>query len=147
MKYVYEIINTYGTVEYVGESVNPEKRFWQHTKSKRRHGAYGKFYGRHDLLLNIVANFETTKEAWHFQKQLQLEYGLKTDDAHTKDTAKSTHQKLGLDWTKQTLKKAREAQTDYSSGGKVASSIIRTCECGKSIKGPAYFSHIKKCNK
>ena len=78
---VYEIMNIYGGVEYVGMSKNPEFRFIQHTKHKpsTTSVARGKFLGRQDLILNIVGEFETLKEARDFEEALQLDYGFEPD--------------------------------------------------------------------
>ena len=73
--YVYELINLYGTVEYVGESKNPYIRFRQHTKWKPNR-ANGKFYRRQDIMLNIVASFNNRKEALTLEGKLKIEYGL-----------------------------------------------------------------------
>ena len=74
-KYVYELTNAYGIVEYVGESINPIGRFREHTHRKfRPKKGCGKFYGRTDLTLNILAEFENYKEAFDYQCQLQKKY-------------------------------------------------------------------------
>ena len=72
--FIYEIINLMGTVEYVGESSQPELRFRRH-KWKR-----GKFYNRHDIFVNILdIEFNSKKEAFNYQCKLQNEYGLLSD--------------------------------------------------------------------
>lgn len=76
--YVYELINLLGTIEYVGESKNPHQRFNSHTKV-RPGKAMGKFYGRQDLILNIVKEFTNRKDAYAYQCELQSQYGLVTD--------------------------------------------------------------------
>lgn len=76
--YVYELINLYGTVEDVGESYRPEVRFAEHTKTKPRdkyHGV-GKYYGRQDLIMNIVAEFDNRKDARKLETELKISYGL-----------------------------------------------------------------------
>ena len=78
--YVYELVNLMGTVEYVGESLNPKKRLRQHTKTKPRAGVgSGKFFGRQDLILHIVAGFDNRKDAWEHQCNLQTQYGMESD--------------------------------------------------------------------
>jgi hypothetical protein len=76
--YVYELINLYGTVEDVGESYRPVIRMYQHTKVKPKEGisGVGKYYGRQDLVMNIVAEFDTRKEARNLETELKLSYGL-----------------------------------------------------------------------
>ena len=80
MKYVYELINLMGTVEYVGETQNPKRRFREHTRSKPTSGlGVGKFYGRTDIFINIVKEFDNRKDAYDYQCKLQKEYGLISD--------------------------------------------------------------------
>jgi predicted GIY-YIG superfamily endonuclease len=88
--YVYELYNLTGTIEHVGETINTERRFNQHTKWKR-----GKFYGRTDISMNIVKEFDNLKEAWNYQCVLQKEYGLKTDsEAMSRYFSKETKLKI-----------------------------------------------------
>jgi hypothetical protein len=69
-----------GTVEYVGESTNPKERYRMHTRSKPSETQRsGKFYGRQDIIMNIVTEFNSKKEAFDYQCQLQKEYGLISD--------------------------------------------------------------------
>jgi hypothetical protein len=80
MKYVYELINDKGIVEYVGESINPLNRFKEHTKHKPRRGM-GKFYGRNDISLNVVKGFDNHKDAYQYQLELQSKYfGVNDND-------------------------------------------------------------------
>ena len=115
MVYVYELINLYGTVEWVGESIDPNRRLYQHTKCKPRAdgkpSSQGTFYNRQDLIMNIVANFATKPEARKFEGELKKLHGLE----HTEVTAgKNAGLKTGK----------RNAQ------------IIRTCpHCGKTGRG------------
>ena len=74
MKHVYELINTLGTVEYVGETDNPPRRFKRHLSKQ------GKFRGRLDLHMHIVNSFATKKEAYAFQNELQKAWGLQPDN-------------------------------------------------------------------
>jgi predicted GIY-YIG superfamily endonuclease len=79
--YVYELINHYGTIEYVGETTRPKRRMYEHTKRKPD-GRDGKFYGRQDLIMNIVAVFNNRKQARELEGTLKLEYGME----HTEKT-------------------------------------------------------------
>ena len=75
--FVYEIVNTMGTIEYVGETYDIEQRFLNHISKS------GKFYKRQDIIINIVAEFPTRKEAYAYQCKLQNEYGWESDlDKH-----------------------------------------------------------------
>lgn len=76
--YVYELINTMGTVEYVGETKQPKRRMYDHTQIKPiyKSGAFGTFYGRQDLIMNIVTSFADRKEARELEGKLKLMHGL-----------------------------------------------------------------------
>jgi hypothetical protein len=83
--YVYELYNSAGTVEYVGETINPTLRFYRHTKLKpinrfgRKNYGTGKFYGRQDIFMQVTKEFNTKQKAFNFQCMLQAWYGLETD--------------------------------------------------------------------
>jgi predicted GIY-YIG superfamily endonuclease len=75
--YVYELYNSMGTVEYVGQTENAKNRLRQHTKVKPvRCSGNGKFYGRQDISMNIVAEFQNRKEARNLEGELKIQYGL-----------------------------------------------------------------------
>lgn len=76
--YVYELINLMGSVEDVGESYRPNYRLYQHTKVMPRNGisGYGKYYGRQDLVMNIVAEFDNKSDARKLEGELKLSYGM-----------------------------------------------------------------------
>jgi predicted GIY-YIG superfamily endonuclease len=76
--YVYELINLYGTVEYVGETIKPERRFIDHTKYKYENGnnGFGKFYKRQDIFMNIVKSFDNRKDALDLEGKLKTTYGI-----------------------------------------------------------------------
>ena len=67
---VYELINTLGSIEYVGVTNNPPYRFWQHTKR------YPQFLGRTDVVMHIVKKFDNRSEALMYEGELKLEYGM-----------------------------------------------------------------------
>ena len=90
MYYVYELINHYGTVEYVGETKRPKQRLREHTKRKPGKGV-GMFYGRTDLVMNIVSLFTNRKEARELEGKLKLEYGME----HTESTRNVKGGKIG----------------------------------------------------
>ncbi len=76
---VYELINLYGTVEYVGvTSVGLDNRFQRHTRTRpsSTNSGYGKFYGRQDLTIIEVAEFNTKKEAELYEGKLKLAYRM-----------------------------------------------------------------------
>ena len=77
---VYELINHYGTVEYVGMTSNLKNRFQRHTKTRPHptnpSAGYGKFFGRQDLIIHLVSEFSTRQEAELFEGQLKLSHGM-----------------------------------------------------------------------
>jgi predicted GIY-YIG superfamily endonuclease len=87
--YVYELINLMGTIEYVGETERPNERFYQHTKVKpiKNKSGFGKFYGRQDIIINIVSEFNNKKQAFNYQCELQSQYGFETDLIKCKKSA------------------------------------------------------------
>jgi hypothetical protein len=118
--YVYELINFYGTVEWVGQSMNPLRRFKNHIKDKPKEGnGMGKFYGRADLVLYIVKEFDTRKESYWYQCNLQKEHGLKTDSEklHRKEDIntrkKKSLAKIGIKRTDKVKQKISNSMLIY----------------------------------
>jgi predicted GIY-YIG superfamily endonuclease len=70
--YVYELINSVDTIEYVGETYRPTYRLKQHINYNNG----GQFNGRQDLIMNIVSQFNTRAEALKLERQLKIEYNL-----------------------------------------------------------------------
>ena len=83
MIYVYELRNSRGEVEYVGETRRP-KRIGKTVQKRRKrrpieHLKYNKkspFLGRTDLTFNIVATFNDRRQALKLEGELKLSYGL-----------------------------------------------------------------------
>ena len=77
-KKVYLLRNTNtGEVEYVGCTQNPKRRFFQHTKVKPIYSkGEGKFFGRKDLELVEVKEFEDKIDALKYEGKLKLQYGF-----------------------------------------------------------------------
>jgi predicted GIY-YIG superfamily endonuclease len=73
MFYVYELRNQNNIVEYIGETKRPKERLWDHM------GKNGKFTDRRDITMTILFEFETRKEAWYKQCELQKQYGFESD--------------------------------------------------------------------
>jgi len=95
--FVYELINSMGTIEHVGESTRPYERFANHIKHKpHKRSGIGKFYGRQDLILNIVSVFDNKKEAYDYQIKLQNSYGLRNDNDTLGDNPNETKLKMSL---------------------------------------------------
>ena len=79
---VYELINSLGTVEYVGCTHQPKVRFIDHTKKKPDNN-HGKFYGRQDLTMHIVKQFSIRKEAHLYEGELKLSHGMEWTEKTT----------------------------------------------------------------
>ena len=74
---VYEIYNSLGIVEYVGETRNTiESRFYDHTRRKPTQSGRGKFYGRSDMFVRLVDQFNNRKDALALEGSLKQNYGL-----------------------------------------------------------------------
>ena len=108
--YLYELINLYGTIEYVGISSRPEIRFYEHTKKANKpyntSSTCGLFYGRTDLQIHIVSAHETRKQAMLAEGALKIEYGMEWTERRSKNfsdesKAKMSRAKLGhTPWNK-----------------------------------------------
>jgi hypothetical protein len=70
MNYVYEITNTDNQVIYVGETKDPDRRRSEHRRNR--------FKGI-EIELTVVKEFNTKREAFNYQCELQKQYGLVTD--------------------------------------------------------------------
>lgn len=82
--YVY-VLKRGDEVLYIGESINPDLRYKQHVNWKPQ-SAVGKFYGQTDIVMEIDSQYETKKEAYDRQTQLQLRHNLPTDGQKNRDT-------------------------------------------------------------
>ncbi len=93
--YVYELINLMGSVEYVGRSTRPNGRLRNHTKHKpvENYTGQGMFYGRQDLIMNIVAEFDELKEANKFECELKTSYGMECSEINN---SRRNGKKVGL---------------------------------------------------
>jgi len=80
MRYVYDLVDSDGVTEYVGESKHPNVRFKEHTTHKPRatspSASRGKFYGRTDLSLQIISSHDTRKESMKAEGQRKLSLGM-----------------------------------------------------------------------
>jgi ribosomal protein L37AE/L43A/predicted GIY-YIG superfamily endonuclease len=133
--YLYELIDQYGTVCWVGVTYRPEYRFNQHTRVRpnpNKKTGYGTFYGRTDLQMNIVNIYTVRKEALADEILLKLEYGLEVGEL------------AGLKAVDKREAGRRGAAVQVASGrvaemGKASMAKIHTCpHCGKKIKGAVY---------
>jgi predicted GIY-YIG superfamily endonuclease len=135
MYYVYEIVNLFGTIEYVGETNNPKLRFINH-KCKN-----GIFYKRQDIIMNVLdETYNTKKEAFLRQIELQKEYNLITDIDKCALGGKACN---SIDKNKKYIKKLGQ------KWGVISSKEIHICpKCGKSGKGASFYTyHFDNCRK
>jgi predicted GIY-YIG superfamily endonuclease len=139
---VYELINSIGTVEYVGVTMNPEIRWRQHVISTPKAGN-GMFHGRFDLSINIVKELNSRKEAMLEEGILKQSYGMEWTELTGAIRGRSIGGKIGGQI--QGRKNVESGQ--ISINGKITQSIERICpHCNKTIKGMVYFRyHGDKC--
>ena len=80
--FVYELVNLMGSVEYVGRTKAPKMRWIEHVKKKPIKGVSGKglFYGRQDLVMNLVKEFDNVKDANFYEGELKLSYGMRWEE-------------------------------------------------------------------
>lgn len=132
MKYkVYELINTMGTVEYVGVTKRDLNiRFLEHIRNSPIHNnGHGKFKGRQDLTIIEVESFETIKAALALEGTLKLEHNLEWVEGNN----------LNNMLNKRTKK-------DLTIGGQSSCAKEYVCiHCGRQGKGPSHFNHQNKC--
>jgi predicted GIY-YIG superfamily endonuclease len=77
---LYEVINLYGTVEYVGITTDSNGRWRQHTMSPRFHKSgkitKGQFHKRQDVFMNIVDSYDSKMSARNAEDLLKDFYGF-----------------------------------------------------------------------
>ena len=74
-KYVYILRDGNNNVVDVGESVKPTDRLYRKTRCRPSPGQ-GKFYGRTDITLEVVAGPIDRPSALKLEGELKLQYGL-----------------------------------------------------------------------
>lgn len=130
MWYVYVIVNQSDEVEYVGETVNPKRRKYNHFKRKpvKHWNMFGRFWGRDDLEFRVVHHCLTKEAALREEAKLKEEHRLPL-------TESTRHWKLMKDRS--------------PNGGIATGNIIRECPyCRRKLKGNgAWNSHTKKCKR
>jgi hypothetical protein len=112
-----------GTVEHVGETFRSlESRMYDHKKKPHERNRDGKFYGRQDVFIHLVAEFDNRPDALKLEDLLKQQYGLKRDEHERNIKA-------------------------CLNGGKTAGSKEKLCPyCSKILKGnAAYGMHTKAC--
>jgi predicted GIY-YIG superfamily endonuclease len=133
--FLYELINHYGTVEWVGVTYRPQYRLKQHTKVRPnplKKCGYGLFFGRTDLIMSIVQAYEVRKEALDAEILLKEEYGLEVGE------------RAGLNAIDKSKAGRAGAAAQIASGripemGRASMAKIHTCpHCSKQIKGAVY---------
>lgn len=72
---VYKIVNSNGVVEYVGQTKNIKQRTYQHFNRKPGTN-HGLFYGRKDVIIEIIEYVRTRKEAFKIEAYWQNFYGF-----------------------------------------------------------------------
>jgi len=129
--FVYKLINSLRIFEHIGETKHIQRRYNRHTCIA------GKFYGRKDLTIKTIKEFNNKKEAWDYQCKLQTEYGLETDRELCSKGGKNGGSKGGK----------KGGKINGPINGKISQSIIRICpHCNTEMKGSLYFRyHGDRC--
>ena len=107
MHHVYQLLDATGDVVYVGKSKSPKARFWNHIKRRPQPNKPwdGKFYGRTDLALQVVASFETEEEALLEEGRIKTLQGM------------AWTEKTGRNKRLLTFEQAEEIREKYEKGG------------------------------
>ena len=118
--YVYKLVNGLGIVEYVGETINPKRRFDQHTKCKPSDNhSHGKFYNREDITLFEIANFELRKDALALEGVLKRHYGLEwTERTRASDLSREVHSNAGKKGGKKNIDTGHIQELGKKNGAK-----------------------------
>lgn len=78
--YVYFLVNQSGVIEYIGETTRPKTRMYDHTRRPyKKYAGFGRFYGRTDLTMQIVAEHDSREKSYKHQCELQTLHGFPTD--------------------------------------------------------------------
>lgn len=141
--YVYELVNLMGGIEYVGSTLYPKKRFYKHIKIKSngRSGS-GKFYGRQDLIMNIVCSYDNKIEARQEEIRLQKIWGFETEDEKVSKAVrgeKNSISKLTEDQVKEILLMIKKSITNKD----IAKKFNVTASTIYKIKNKRAWTHVK----
>lgn len=141
MYYVYELVNLMGGVEWVGRTIDPKRRFWQHTGTPRsKAGGSGRFFGRLDISMHVIATYATKEEATKAEHELQIFWGLETDlSKKSMSGSKNGHAKLNEDKVRQIKSLLAQKISCAEIGRKFG--MPRMC-IGK-IKNGQAWKHVK----
>ena len=127
--YVYELINFYGTVEYVGETYRPNVRFNEHIKHKPLSSSgKGKFYSRQDIIMNLVQEFDNRKDARKFETELKIINGLPPTE---KNRSIKTGKKIGK---KNGIKSCSKEVVVYKLDGTFVGEYYSVRECSRLLQ-------------
>ena len=114
MVHLYELRNAIDEVEYVGVTSRPKGRMWQHTKDPNKRGSSrGLFYGRNDITMHIIDQFETRKQALFAEAELKISYGFKPTEWNN---SVGKYRKWNIDRRKLTLEQVEEIKKLYATG-------------------------------
>lgn len=89
---IYKVVDVYNNILYVGQSVNPESRLSNHVSRKD-----GKFYGRKDLSIEIIAECYDRVIATFLEEIFQIKYNLVTDIENRRKGRKNYNEKVEID--------------------------------------------------
>ena len=75
--HVYTLVNAKNEIEYIGCSVNLQKRYSHHVHERpTNNSGHGMFYKRKDLKINCIKSFIEKKDALKFEGELKIQNGF-----------------------------------------------------------------------
>jgi predicted GIY-YIG superfamily endonuclease len=90
---VYHLINKNKSIEYIGCTSNPKRRYEQHVYQKPNYG-HGKFYKRKDLKMEIVKSFSDKRDALSFEGEYKIANGFEWTEKIARNTDINHLQKI-----------------------------------------------------
>ena len=144
--YIYELVNLMGGVEWVGCTIDTERRFNQHTKkhpnsrSGSRNNGHGRFYGRLDMSMHIVAIYASKAEALLAEHELQIFWELETDKSK-RSMAGSKNGRAKL--TEDQVRQIKSLLSKNLSCGELGRRFNTGAQAISKIKNGRNWAHIK----
>jgi predicted GIY-YIG superfamily endonuclease len=124
--HVYELFDQEDTIVYVGMSINPKNRLYDHVKRKPTQSGRGLFYNRLDLCIRTISSHNIKADALAIEGARKLE--------------------LGMEWGE--IEVGRKVGKT-GKGGKIIGNKLYTCQhCNLTSNGVGYHRwHGPNCKK
>ena len=139
MYYVYELVNLMGGIEWAGCTIDPKVRWKKHTGPPQKNGN-GKFYGRQDISMHIVAIYATKAEALQVEFDLQIFWGLPPD---RKKTARTGSEHANAKLEEDQVRQIKNLLAQKISGLEIARRYSVKQSCIYAIKSGKNWAHVK----